>query len=205
MSEQKQKSRPRAYRKRRRAEQEEETRRRITEAAVELHGSVGPARTTVSGIAELAGVQRATVYRHFPDEESLFGACSAHWLAANPLPDTSPWKEIADPQERLRVALAEIYAWYERTGYMLERTTRDAPVVPAMAAPVAAMGRWREDLAELLMRGRAARGARRRKVRAAVALALDFLTWRSLAGEDGLDRAAAVDLMSSLAAAAESR
>ena len=105
-------TRKRAYRKRRRAEQEEETRLRITEAAVDLHGSVGPARTTVSAIAERAGVQRATVYRHFPDEEALFAACSSHWAALNPPPDPAVWAEIADPDQRLRGALAELYSWY---------------------------------------------------------------------------------------------
>ena len=103
-------TRKRAYRKRRRAEQEEETRLRITEAAVDLHGSVGPARTTVSAIAERAGVQRATVYRHFPDEEALFAACSSHWAALNPPPDPAAWAEIADPDERLRRALSELYS-----------------------------------------------------------------------------------------------
>jgi AcrR family transcriptional regulator len=205
MSEQRQETRRRAYRKRRRAEQEEETRRRITEAAVELHGSVGPARTTVSGVAELAGVQRATVYRHFPDEEALYGACSAHWLAQNPLPDMTRWEAIADPQERLLAALADLYAWYEGTDYMLERTTRDAPLVPAMQAPMAAMAQWREMVVEVLVRGRPARGERRRRVRAAIALALDFATWRTLAAGRGLDRAAAVELMGGLAAAAEAR
>ena len=100
----------RPYRKRRRAELEDETRLRITEAAVALHGSVGPARTTVSAVAERAGVQRATVYRHFPDERSMFAACSAHWIAANPLPDLGAWARIADPGERLRTALTELYA-----------------------------------------------------------------------------------------------
>ena len=81
----------RRYRKRRRAELEDETRRRITEAAVELHGTVGPARTTISAVAERAGVQRATLYRHFPDEEALFDACSSHWAAQHPLPDLADW------------------------------------------------------------------------------------------------------------------
>ena len=79
-----------------------------------LHGSVGPARTTISAVAERAGVQRATVYRHFPDEEALFGACSAHWIAANPLPDLAGWAAVEDPDERLRSALSELYAWYDR-------------------------------------------------------------------------------------------
>src|SRR5918996_4055938 len=87
----------RPYRKRRRAELEDQTRLRITEAAVELHGRVGPARTTISAVADRAGVQRATVYRHFPDEDALFAACSGHWAAMNPSPDPSAWQAIRDP------------------------------------------------------------------------------------------------------------
>src|SRR5688572_31793222 len=103
------KARERTYRKRARAEQEEATRKRITEAAVRLHGSVGPARTTVSGVAREAGVQRATVYRHFPDEEALFAACSAHYWSQHALPDIESWKSIRDPKERLLKALADFY------------------------------------------------------------------------------------------------
>ena len=150
----------RRYRKRRRAQQEDETRRRIVEAAVDLHGTVGPARTTVSAVAERAGVQRATVYRHFPDEAALFGACSAHWIAANPLPDLADWAAIADPGERLRTGLGSLYEWFERGEYMVEKTTRDAAVVPAMQAAMAASAAWAEAAVETLMAGRPERGAR---------------------------------------------
>src|SRR5688572_3445381 len=102
----------RRYRKRRRAEQEAETRRRITEAAVKLHGTVGPAKTTVSGIAREAGVQRATVYRHFPDEEAIYEACTSHYRSLHPPPDLERWAGLPDPEERLRVALREVYAFY---------------------------------------------------------------------------------------------
>ena len=105
----------RPYTKRRRAELEEETRRRITAATVELHREVGPAKTTISAIAERAGVQRLTVYRHFPDERTLLGACSAHWRAGHPAPDPSPWPAIRDPEERLRVALAAFYDYTAAT------------------------------------------------------------------------------------------
>ena len=64
----------RKYEKKRRAELEADTRRRITETAVELHGTVGPARTSISAVAERAGVRRSTLYRHFPDEAALFDA-----------------------------------------------------------------------------------------------------------------------------------
>src|SRR5512133_311027 len=99
----------RPYRKKRRAELEAETRRRITESAVELHGTIGPSRTSMSAIAERAGVRRSTLYRHFPDETAVFEACSAHWRAANPAPDLAEWAAIEDPDRRLRAALEELY------------------------------------------------------------------------------------------------
>ncbi|HEY7256864.1 MAG TPA: helix-turn-helix domain-containing protein [Solirubrobacterales bacterium] len=188
----------RRYRKRLRAQQEDETRRRITEATVGLHGTIGPAQTTISAIAERAGVQRATVYRHFPDEESLFAACSAHWIGANPRPDLGEWAAIADPDERLRVGLGELYAWFERGEYMLEKTSRDAAVVPALGKPIAASARWSEAAAETLMEGRPERGSRRRRARAALGHAVTFGTWRSLVRDQGLSRAAAVALMAAM-------
>lgn len=200
MADQKLKTEKRVYRKRRRAELEEKTRQRITEAAVDLHGSVGPAKTTVSAVAERARVQRATVYRHFPDEQSLFAACSAHWIAANPLPDPGAWAQVADPGERLRTALSELYAWFDETEYMLEKTTRDAAVVPAMAEPMARTAAYFEQSVEVLMIGRRERGARRRRTRAAIGHALAFETWRSLVRRQGLSRDAAVGLVSRLAA-----
>ncbi len=194
----------RKYRKRRRAELEEETRRRITEAAVELHGSLGPARTTISGVAERAGVQRATVYRHFKDEEALFGACSAHWLAQHPPPDLDALEAVVDPEQRLRTALKEIYAWYESGEEMLERVTRDAALVPAMRMPVEARRAWTEAAAATIVRGRPERGVRRRRVDAAIGHAVSFATWRSLVREQGLANSQAVELMSGLVAAAAS-
>ena len=112
----------RKYELKQRAAEMAETRLRITEAAVELHGTIGPARTTVSAIAERAGVQRHTVYRHFPTDADLFGACSAHYIAANPLPDQAPWRAIADPQRRLARALDDLYAYYERTEPMFSKS-----------------------------------------------------------------------------------
>jgi AcrR family transcriptional regulator len=188
----------RRYRKRRRAELEDETRRRITEAAVDLHGSVGPARTTISAVAERAGVQRATVYRHFPDEEALFGACSAHWLSHNPLPDLEEWSAIADPDERLRTALRQLYEWYGRGEEMLENVRRDTPLVPALRAPAEATGAWLELAVATLLAGRRERGARRRRVRASIGHAISFATWRSLVREQGLSRSEAVELTSRL-------
>src|SRR3954463_14965179 len=116
---------PRPYRMRRRAEAQERPRLRITESAVHLHSTLGPARTTMSAVAEHAGVQRSTLYRHFPDEAALFEACSSHWAAANPPPDLGAWAAITDPGARLRSGLGELYAYYARTQQMLENLIRD--------------------------------------------------------------------------------
>ena len=116
-------SEPRTYRKRQRAEAEARTRERITEAAVELHGSIGPAQTTISEVARRAGVQRATVYRHFPDETALFAACSAHYWARHPAPDPTPWARLGDHRGRLETGLTAIYEWYADAEPMLTATS----------------------------------------------------------------------------------
>ncbi len=192
----------RAYRKGRRAQLEAETRLRITQAAVDLHGSVGPARTTISAVADRAGVQRATVYRHFPDEDALFDACSSHWMAHHPLPDPAAWAKIEDPDRRLRVALEELYDWYERGEYMLEKTTRDLALVPALRPSMEAFRSWLDAAVDAILRGRSERGARRRRVRATVGHALAFETWRSLVSHQGLSRSETIELMQALAHAA---
>ena len=120
----------RPYTKKRRAELEAETRQRITESTAELHGTLGPSRTTISAIAEHAGVRRSTVYRHFPDEASLFRACTGHWMAQNPLPDLDAWEAIEDPNERLATALGEMYARYRRTERMMDNLLRDETTMP---------------------------------------------------------------------------
>lgn len=169
-----------------------------------LHGTIGPARTTVSRVAEEAGVQRATVYHHFPDEEQLFAACSAHYWAANPLPDPERWAAISDHGERARTALADLYAFYERTEPMLERTSRDAPQVEAMAKPVAAFLGYLDSAADAIVTGRPERGAARRRVRAAAGHAVGFPTWQSLTRAQGLSQAGAVGLMAALIESAAS-
>src|SRR4051794_10310118 len=126
----------RPYRKKRRAELEEETRLRITESAVALHGSLGPARTSMSAVAERAGVPRSTLYRHFPDEEALFDACSTHWTAENPPPDVAGWGGIEDPDARLRAALEALYAYYRRTEAMTANLLRDLEL-PAVGSRMA--------------------------------------------------------------------
>jgi len=194
----------RPYRKRRRAEAEAETRQRITEAAVKLHRTVGPARTTWSGIAEEAGVQRATVYRHFPDLATLFDACSSHYMGLNPLPDPAPWTEIADPQLRLRRALTELYAWFTRTEDMTGHVLRDIALMPPIRATARFMAYF-EQLGELLVAGRREHGRARARVAAAIGHALAFSTWQSLVREQGLDDEDAVGLMLGMVAAAGGR
>lgn len=194
--------RKRKYEKKRRAEAEAQTRLRITESAVELHGTRGPAQTTMSAVAEHAGVRRSTLYRHFPDERALFGACSAHWAAANPPPDIAAWASIEDPAERLGRALVELYAFYRRTEGMLDRLLRDAPTVPVVDEM---MGGFRAFLAEAvktLMRGRGLRGNAAKRTRAAIGHALAFRTWQQLTEEADLGDAEAAELMRRFVAAA---
>ena len=185
----------RRYEKKRRAELEAETRRRITETAVELHGTVGPARTSISAIAERAGVRRSTVYRHFPDEATLFDACSAHWATANPVPDMAAWQSIEDPDNRLRMALEELYAYYRRTEAMMDNLHRDELTMPLIAERFAAYHGYVAATRDLMMRGRSARGRRRDATRAAVGHALAYTTWRSLTSDQGLSDDQAVALM----------
>jgi AcrR family transcriptional regulator len=192
----------RQYRMKRRAEQEAQTRLRITESAVDLHGTLGPARTSVSAIAERAGVRRSTVYRHFPDERALFGACSAHWAASNPPPDIGGWRSIADPDERLDAALAELYGYYRQTEDMLYGLLRDAPAVPVVDELMGAFRAMLGEATDVLMRGRGLRGASRERTRAAIGHALAFSTWQDLTRTQGLDDTRAAELASRLVAAA---
>jgi AcrR family transcriptional regulator len=190
----------RKYEKKRRAELEAETRRRITETAAELHGTIGPARTTISAIAERAGVRRSTVYRHFPDEAALFDACSSHWEEANPLPELAEWEAIADPDKRLRTALDELYAHYRRTERMMENLHRDEVTVPVVAERFARYHQYLAAARDMLIRGRSVRGLRREETRAAIGHALAFTSWRSLTREQGLDDARAAEMMCGLVA-----
>ncbi|MGE5408554.1 MAG: TetR/AcrR family transcriptional regulator [Syntrophothermus sp.] len=186
----------------RRAEQEAETRLRITESAVALHGSLGPARTSISAVADHAGVRRSTVYRHFPDEEALFGACSAHWGAENPPPDVTLWERIDDPDERLATALEELYAYYRRAGGMLDKLLRDEAAVPMVGELMTPFHQLLAFVTEILLRGRGLRGRARDRVRAAIGHAVSFRTWQQLTSDQGLDDAEAARLMRRLVAAA---
>src|SRR5262245_15376349 len=146
----------RPYRKKRRAELEAETRRRLTESAVALHGSVGPSRTTMSAVADHAGVRRSTLYRHFPDEAALFDACTAHWSERNPPPDPTSWAEIADPAARLRSALGELYPYFRRNERMIGNMVRDEDTVPLVKERFAAFHGYIDAVREVLMAGRGA-------------------------------------------------
>jgi AcrR family transcriptional regulator len=193
----------RPYRKKRRAELEAQTQLRITESAVALHGTLGPSRTSMSAIAEHAGVRRSTLYRHFPDEAAVFAACSAHWRAANPAPDLGAWAAIEDPDRRLLTALEELYAYYRRTEGMMANLYRDAEVMPNVRQRFKDFSGYLAAAQQTLMEGRRVRGKARARVEAATGHAVAFATWRSLARDQGLDDAAAAELMCRLATAAD--
>jgi AcrR family transcriptional regulator len=195
----------RPYQMRQRARAQEQTRRRITEAAVELHRTLGPAQTSMSAVAEHAGVRRSTLYRHFPDEAALFDACTAHWAAANPLPDLASWAAVAWPDERLQTALSELYDFYERTEGMLDNLFRDEPLSPMVTDRFGALRGYFAEAQEVLWRGRRLRGPAGRRTNAAIGHVLAFATWKSLVREQGLPADDAVALMSGLVHAASER
>jgi AcrR family transcriptional regulator len=188
----------RKYELKKRAERQEETRRRIVEAAIQLHRTKGPARTTFSDIAALAGVQRHTLYRHFPDERQIGLACSGLHFELNPPPDPADWAGIVDPGDRLRVGLEALYSWYERNEDMFTCVLRDAEVDPLTlelfelrgAEP---MSRIRTALVDGLGRGK--------RRQAALDLALDFHAWRRL-WSSGLEAGEAAELMAGTVARA---
>ena len=188
----------RTYTLKRRAEQQAETRQRIVEAAVELHSTIGPARTTFSMVAERAGVQRHTLYAHFPDERSLLMACSGHVAEIDPLPDAKPWRAIDDPRERLRTGLAAIYGWYERNAVLAGCLMRDAEQ-HALVREISALrfgpffAAYHEVLGERLSAAQ----------HAMLGLALSFFTWRTLVRDCGLTSDAAVAAMVHAIACAE--
>jgi AcrR family transcriptional regulator len=192
----------RKYELKKRAREMAETHRRITEAAIELHGTVGPSRTTMSAVAKRAGVERRTLYRHFPTEADLFEACSTHYFAANPWPDLANWRAIRDPRQRLERALDELYAYYERTEPMYRNVLRDAELVDSARDAVAPLREYLDEAAEILTVGRRVRGRRRQLLAGAVRHALAFSTWRSLS-TNGIDRPDAAKLITALIEAAD--
>jgi AcrR family transcriptional regulator len=187
----------RPYNQKRRAEQKGETRQRIVDAAVELHGVFGPARTSLSMIAERAGVQRHTLYAHFPDERSVLLACSGHEFERDPPPDAAIWRAIPDAGERLRTGIEAIYGWYARNAAMTAHVLRDAEHHEGVREIAAlrmgpAVGAWHEVLgAGLSPNGQAM-----------LHLMLGFHSWRALAQESGLPNHDAAALAAAAIAAA---
>jgi AcrR family transcriptional regulator len=188
-------SKSRTYELKQRAERQGETRRRIVEAAVELHTRLGPSRTTVSAVADRAGVTRPTVYAHFPDARSLLEACSGHVRATVPPPNAGAWRPIADPRERLKVALSELYDYYERLEPLLENIQRDAAVMPVVAEMNGYRVRYLEEVRDLLLEAWKARGGRRARLRQAIGHGLEFGTWQSLVRRQGCATTEAAELM----------
>ena len=181
---------------RRRAEQVDQTRQRIVEATVELHGSVGPAATTIAAIADRAGVTRLTVYRHFPDEAALFGACSAHWASRQQLPDPGSWSKIDDPAARLRAGLADLYRFYRAGAGMLTHIHRDLAALPEAHQQALRDG---DTLARDVLTAPFDRASdQRRQLRAAIGHAISFWTWRSLCLDQGLTDTEAAEAMTGM-------
>jgi AcrR family transcriptional regulator len=192
----------RPYNKKRRAELEHETRLRITESAVALHGSLGPSRTSISAVAEHAGVRRSTVYRHFPDEAALFAACTSHWAQENPPPNLWIHADVEDPDERARLVLRDLYRYYRGVEQMMVNSLRDEAAMPVVQQALGPYHAMLGAVRELLMTGRRGRGRARERTEASIGHALAFPTWRSLAREQGLDDESAADLMTRLVIAA---
>jgi AcrR family transcriptional regulator len=181
-----------------RAERYQQTRQRIVETAVELHKTHGATQTTITDIAKRAGVQRQTVYNHFPDELSLFKACSAHNRALNPPPEPEPWKLIPDPEERLRRALAEVYAYYQRNEQMIANVTRDAQANPNVRKVLEPRVKHQERMRDVLAAGWEEQrdGQLRHKLLyGGLWMALEFQTWHTLVRQQGFDDDESIELM----------
>ena len=191
----------RRYRLEERARQQEATRRRIVEATAELHAEVGPAATTISAIAERAGVQRLTVYRHFPDEKGLFEACGALSEERHPSPDPTLWSAIDDPRARAEAALGALYDYYAGDARGLALVLRDAEELPALGEVLAPFQEYLAWIADDLAGRWAISGSAARGVRAVAGLAVDFWAWRTLAAQ-GLAPRESARLMAALIAAA---
>lgn len=182
------------YQLKRRAERQEQTRRRIVEAAVALHTTMGPLRTTDAAIAGKAGVTRVTFYRHFPDEVSLFRACTAHGLQTMPPPDPERWRGVDDPEERLRTALRELYAYYHVAGQGLILIGRDMPLLSAEIRALPSRMDVFRTMPAVLTKGWPG-GERSRTGAAAIDHALAATTWDSLVQRGGLRDDEAIELL----------
>jgi AcrR family transcriptional regulator len=182
-----------------RAERQQQTRQRIVEATVELHRAYGPAQTTITEIAKRSGVQRRTVYNHFPDELSLFKACSAHHRALNPPPDPEPWKLIPASEERLRQALAEVYDYYRRNEQMITNVIRDAQANANVRKVAEPRVKHQERMRDALVAGWGqGDGQRHKLLHGALWMALEFQTWHTLVRQQGFDDDESIELMVSM-------
>lgn len=185
----------RKYEKKKRAENQEETRQRIVEATVQLHQTVGGQAATISAIAQKAGVERLTVYRHFPDDRSLLMACTSHYLSLNQPPDPGRWAAIDEPEQRLRTALTEIYAYHLQTEAMMNSAYRDIDLIPHLKELLQPLFGYWNMVADILSERFPASEAQRSRIRALAAVAVHFLTWRTLVREQGMEISAAVEVI----------
>lgn len=181
----------RKYKQKRRAEQQEETRERIVEATMAIHQELGPRNATVSAIAEKAGVQRLTVYRHFPDDIALFQACTSTWLERNPLPDPATWSDLSDPADRSRKALLTLYNYYRETAGMWTVSYRDMEDVPALQPSMAEVEAYLRNIRDGLVAAWHPTAGKRPRLSAAAGLAVRFTTWQALHAEGLGERAMA--------------
>lgn len=184
----------RPYRMAERAKSREETRQRIVEATMRLHETLGPRATTISAIAEEAGVQRLTVYRHFPDETAVFQACTAHWLSLNAPPDPADWTAVEDPRERLNAALMAFYRYYAATRRMWSASFRDVADVPALQEPMKQFAGFVAGIGDELAKHFQAGKQPAHRIAATIQHALAFPTWADLEARDlsDADKAALV-------------
>jgi AcrR family transcriptional regulator len=173
----------RQYTLRKRADAQAQTRQRIVESTVALHQEVGPAATQISEVARRAGVQRATVYKHFPADSELFAACSAHWRDLHPMPDPQAWGEIDNPRDRLRTGLAEVYTWYRETRSMTANVLRDSQTLPALNEIIrGGLLKNLDRLAGILVEPMSSDGPRAHRVHVAARAAIDFGFWQLVEG-----------------------
>lgn len=192
----------RRYRQQVRAASSAATRQRIVDATLALHQELGPAMTTVAAIARRAGVPRMTVYRHFPDEGSLFDACSGTYAIEHPPPDFGAALSERDPIERLRAVLATLHAYYRATEPMTAQLLRSAETHAPTRERMRAYRELIEMTSAMLTQSLVADAQRRHVIAAAVRHALSFATWQSLASDGGLTDAQVSELLVGLIRAA---
>ncbi|MBX3000139.1 MAG: TetR/AcrR family transcriptional regulator [Caldilineaceae bacterium] len=185
---------PRGYKQKKRAKDQEDTRQRIIEATISLHQEIGGPGTTISAIAERAGVERATVYRHFPDEYALLRGCTGHYLASNPPPDPAAWARIDDRTQRLRIALTDIYGYHRQTEVMMGRAVIDIPQMPVLREVLAPMIEFWQTVRDLLAEPWAVE-ENADLFSAAIGHAIAFQTWQSLVRDQGVEDEEAVALI----------